>query len=258
MASATGSALAFDAAAASYDRDFGANPAGRFFRYLFQERLLRVFPPGARLLDLGSGTGEDAVLLAGRGRSVVGLDAAPAMVERARARAEALGVAGVRFEVRPVEELAGLEGQPFSGAYSNFGALNCADLRATGRGLARALAAGAPLVLGVMGPWPLPATLHRLLSGRGEPRGARAPRVAGVAVGAAYPSPSQVRRAFGPEFRWSGGFGLGVLVPGPEHAGWVSRHPQAFGLLAIAESLVRTWPLLRALGDHNVLLGERR
>jgi SAM-dependent methyltransferase len=256
MASA---AHAFDRIAASYDSTFGANPIGRVFRYVFQERLLRAFPRGARLLDLGCGTGEDALLLASRRRHVVGIDVSPAMVEAARARALAQGERGecVRFEVGQLEDLAGLGGG-FDGAYSDFGALNCADLEAAGRALSRTLRSGAPVVVSVMGPRPLPLLLERLLTGRGEQRGARDPSVGGVPIQTHYPTPGRVRRAFGPEFAWSGGLALGVLLPGPEHAGWAARHPQAFGLLATFESLVRSWPLLRALGDHNVLEGRRR
>jgi SAM-dependent methyltransferase len=161
-------AQAFDLVASGYDRGFGRNPAGRVFRYVFQELLLGAFPAGARLLDLGCGTGEDALFLASRGRRVVGVDASPLMVEEARARAA--GRAGVGFEVGRIEELAAF-GDGFDGAYSDFGALNCADLKAVGRGLARALRPGAPLLLSVMGPRPLPLLLERLLAGRGEPRG---------------------------------------------------------------------------------------
>jgi hypothetical protein len=67
-----------------------------------------------------------------------------------------------------------------------------------------------------------------------------------------------VRRELGPEFEWSAGAALGVLLPGPEHAAWAARHPQAFALLAMAEGMLRGWPLLRALGDHNLLEGRRR
>lgn len=255
MASA---ALAFDHLARSYDVSFGASPAGRLFRYVFQEHLLRVFPSGARLLDVGCGTGEDALFLASRGRSVVGVDVSPAMVEQARSKAVTLGIAPqrVRFEVGRLERLEPL-GAGFEGAYSNFGALNCADLASAGRALARALRPNARLVLSVMGPEPLPLLLQRLLTGRGEARGASEPRVGGVAVETRYPRAGELRRAFGPEFAWSGGFALGVLLPGPEHPRWPVRHPQAFGALAIAESLLRALPLLRGLGDHNVIEGRR-
>lgn len=240
MASA---ALAFDRAAADYDQVFGGNPVGRLYRYVFQERLLRLFAPGARLLDLGCGTGEDALFLGSRGYRVTGIDAAPGMLARAREKAAQQQRNEARFVAGSFEDLE-LLGSDFDGAYSNFGALNCADLRAAGRALARALRPGAPLLLSVMGP-------------RAERPGA-APRVGGIPLPVAYPTPGQLQRAFGPEFSWRPGFALGVLLPSPRRSGWALRNPQAFGALAIAESLVRHWPILRGLGDHNVIEGARR
>lgn len=48
--------------------------------------------PGSRLLDAGCGSGQFAVAFARLGCQVTGVDLAPAMIERARARAAAAGV----------------------------------------------------------------------------------------------------------------------------------------------------------------------
>ena len=48
--------------------------------------------PPALVADLGCGTGSLSVLLAERGHTVVGVDVSPAMLERARAKAERSGV----------------------------------------------------------------------------------------------------------------------------------------------------------------------
>ena len=49
--------------------------------------------PGERVLDIGTGTGSAAAAARGEGREVIGVDAAPGMLEIARSE-----VAGVRFE----------------------------------------------------------------------------------------------------------------------------------------------------------------
>ena len=55
--------------------------------------LLPLIPPApARVADLGCGTGSLAVLLAEAGHRISGLDLAPVMVERARAKATSAGV----------------------------------------------------------------------------------------------------------------------------------------------------------------------
>lgn len=259
MAALAAVAEAFDRAAESYDTDFGGNAAGLVFRQAFQRRLLARVPEGARVLDLGCGTGEDAVMLASQGRRVHAIDVSEAMVERCRQKAEAHGLGPDRLVVerRAAEEVSALEG-PFDAAYSDFGALNCADLRAVGSGLAGVLRPRAPVLLSIMPPRPLPATLLRLFTGRGEPRGRSAPRVGGLPVPVHHPTPRRVREAFGPAFAWRGGFALGVLLPAPGHDRWAARHALAFAALAALEGAVREWPLLRGLGDHAVLEGARR
>lgn len=246
-------ARAFDEEASRYDRGFGRNPVGLLFRHVVQERLRVLFPPGARVIDLGCGTGEDAAFLASRGVRVHGLDVSEAMLEQARAKAQARG--GV-FTLGAAEEVAQL-GTGFDGAYSNFGALNCCDLARVGEGLTRVMRPGGRVLFSVLGPWPLPALIERAVTGIGEIRGRAEPRVGGLTVPARYPSPAEARRLFGPGFQWSGLVALGVLVPGPVHADWAVRNPQTFGVLAALEGTVRAWPGLRALGDHYVLEGVR-
>ncbi len=59
------------------------------------------------VLDVGCGTGENALHLAALGRTVVGIDASPSAIERARAKAAARGLA-VPFQVADALDLAKL------------------------------------------------------------------------------------------------------------------------------------------------------
>jgi hypothetical protein len=144
------------------------------------------------------------------------------------ARARKLFPPGCR--VLDVGREAAEPGALFDGAYAAPGALDDVDLQALGRALAAALRRGAPVLL----------CLRR-----------RPPR-------ARRPGPREARARLGPDFVWRGVFALGVLVPGEQRQEWVRRHPQAFGVLAALESIVRSWPLLHALGDYAVLEGARR
>jgi SAM-dependent methyltransferase len=249
-------ALAFDGVAPVYDSEFGLNPIGLYFRHVFQERLRLLFPRGARVLDLGCGTGEDALYLAGLGVNVLGVDVSPAMVKRAREKAAARGVGAgsVRFEVRAAEDVGSTFGM-FDGAISNFGALNCAALPAVGRALVSRLRPGAPVAFCVIGPRPLPGLVQEALTSRP----ARSPeaRIAGRRVPARGLSAGELQDGLGPGFSWRPGAALGVLVPAPAHEGWARRNPIAFGLLAAAERLVRDWPVARDCGDHLLALGTR-
>jgi SAM-dependent methyltransferase len=224
-----------------------ANPIALLFRHVVQARLEALFRRGDRVLDLGCGTGEDALMLAARGVRVVGIDASPERIARAREKASerGLGPEDCRFEVLGAENLDAV-GSAFDGAYSTFGALGGADLPRTGAALAAALRPGAAVVISLLGPWPLPAVIRRTLTGMGDPRPL------------SYPTLAQARAALGRGLDWTDAYALGVLVPGPDHERWVADHPQAFGILAALERAVRRWPGLRQLGDRTVLEGRRK
>ena len=62
-------------------------------RQAWADLLTRLIAPGdSRIADLGCGTGSLAVLLAGQGHRVTGLDASPRMVQAAADKASLLGV----------------------------------------------------------------------------------------------------------------------------------------------------------------------
>jgi SAM-dependent methyltransferase len=62
------------------------------------------------VLDIGCGTGENSLFLAERGYSVLGVDASPRAIEKAKAKAEARDVAGdIDFRVQDALSLADLD-----------------------------------------------------------------------------------------------------------------------------------------------------
>ena len=64
--------------------------------------------PGDAILDIGCGAGVDSLVaarLVGEGGRVTGIDATPAMIERARAHQARLGLANVTFQVGEAEAL---------------------------------------------------------------------------------------------------------------------------------------------------------
>ena len=120
----------FESIAPQYAALWSDTPRGRSQR----EQVWRVtdglFHKGDRVLDLGCGTGDDAVHLMALGADVLGTDAAAGMIEIARRR-------GIHARHMAIEDLASLTGA-FDGVLSNFGALNCvANLAETSAELAR-------------------------------------------------------------------------------------------------------------------------
>ena len=83
---------AFERVAADYDRDFSETRLARALRDLVWSRLAGLVRPGARVLEIGCGTGEDAVWLAERRAQVLATDVSPAMLDITTRKALARGV----------------------------------------------------------------------------------------------------------------------------------------------------------------------
>jgi SAM-dependent methyltransferase len=134
----------FDALAHSYNALWTDTQRGREQREAVWREIDGLFRGGDCVLDCGCGTGDDALHLAHLGIEVLGIDAAPKMVEVARNR-------GVNASLLDIEDLDRLSGT-FSGAISNFGALNCmADLRPVAAQLARLVQPAGPVAICLMG-----------------------------------------------------------------------------------------------------------
>ncbi|MFC5800844.1 class I SAM-dependent methyltransferase [Streptomyces formicae] len=89
----------WDAASASFDEEPDHGLRADETRAAWEGCLRSWMPAGpADVLDLGCGTGSLSLLLARAGHRVTGVDLAPRMVERARAKLEVAGFAG-RFLV---------------------------------------------------------------------------------------------------------------------------------------------------------------
>ena len=254
-------AAAFDTVAPRFDERFGAWRSVAAQRRAVRRRLLAAFAPGAHVLELGGGTGEDAVFLAEHGRHVHMTDASPAMVEVAR-RKLAGHAPPCGAEVRAAEEMEALAADmdaagapPFDGAFSNFAALNCVtDLRPTARGLARLLRADAPALLVLFGPLPPGEVVVETLRGRPRAafrrlaRGDVDARLGGRAFTVRYHRPSDVRRAFAPWFRLKRMRGIGVFVPPSAAEPWISRFPRLVRALELMDRAAEA--PLALLGDH--------
>ncbi|HEX6750387.1 MAG TPA: class I SAM-dependent methyltransferase [Longimicrobium sp.] len=261
-------AAAFDTVAPKFDERFGAWLSVAAQRRAVRRELLRAFPAGARVLELGGGTGEDASYLADHGRSVHLTDASPAMVEIA-ARKLAGRAAPATAEVCPAEEMEALAAAreaagevPFDGAFSNFAALNCVtDLRPVARGLARLLRPGAPALLVLFGPFPPGEIVTETILGRPRAgfrrlsRGEVAARLGGREFTVRYHRPREIARAFAPWFRRRRTRGIGVFVPPSAAEPWISRHPHLLSFLEMMDRAVEA--PLALLGDHVLFHLER-
>lgn len=82
----------------TYEREASVLDAGHELADAERVVLQRWLRPGMRLLDVGAGTGREAIAFARAGLDVTGIDVSERMVDRARELAAAAGVP-VRFEI---------------------------------------------------------------------------------------------------------------------------------------------------------------
>ena len=249
---------AFDAIAERFDARFSTWRSVAAQRSAVRTDLLAAFPEGARLLEIGGGTGDDAAWLATRGRSVLLTDAAPAMA------AVAARKLGTETEALAAEQIGMLadRGERFDGAFSNFAALNCvADLRPVGEGLGRLIRPGGQLVLVVFGTccpgeWVTEAVRGRWRNVFRRFASDDVPAtLSGRAFTVRYHRARDIMAAMRPWFRPTGAKAIGLFVPPSAAEPWISRQPRLLAAMAAADR--KFAGVLAPFGDHILYRFER-
>ncbi len=103
---------------------------------------------GLKVLDLGCGDGTTAVPEAQLGADVLGVDIASNLVAAGTARAEALGLANLRFQQGDASDLQGLEDESFDLVVSIFGAMFAPKPNDVAKEMVRVTKPGGRIVMG--------------------------------------------------------------------------------------------------------------
>jgi SAM-dependent methyltransferase len=258
---------AFDSVAADYDGPRGNNELIQEMRGEMWRWLDATFAPGSQLIDLGCGTGLDAVRMAHLGHVVTATDWSPQMVRRSRERAASEEVSDrVHTLAVGAHELHRIEGAGvYDGAYSNLGPLNCVpDLADVSRHCARLLKPRGALVFTVIGricPWELAHYLGRLRFARARVRFA-----AGVVpvnmnnrtIWTRYYGPREFYSAFERDFALEHVRGLCLFAPPPYLRAIRQKAPRLHRWLWRIDRRAAAWPLLREMGDHFLIVMRKR
>jgi len=258
--------LAFDSVAADYDGPSGNNALIQRLRARTMAAVTKFAPPGSPIIDLGCGTGLDAVLLALQGYRVTAIDWSPEMVRRTQDRVSRAGLTErVTVQHLGIHQLDQLPASSFAAAYSDLGPLNCIpDLAAAAQLIANTLQPGGLLIASVIGkicPWELALFTVKRDWPRARLRFERelvpAP-LNGLTIWTRYYTPREFQSLFA-----TAGFksiylrALGVLVPSPYMLTFAERHPRLIDFLQGVEDYVAGWPVLREWGDHFLIVMEK-
>ncbi|MBI5957801.1 MAG: methyltransferase domain-containing protein [Chloroflexi bacterium] len=261
-------ATRFDQAAKQYDTQYGppsgSRPGSPLVCWLRDEHLslLRVLiSPGAALLDIGCGTGEESLMLAQEGFAILGIDVSPGMVWQAQAKAASLSIRrGVSFKTLAAGQLASLDERgPFQGAYASLGTLNTEpDLAGVAEGLHGLLEPGAPFVATVMNRHCLYESVAGISKERRIKRPARWAEGRAGATSVIAPvkfyNPGEFAGAFKAYFSVESVIAFPLWLP-PVHLHDIYRsNLEKFGRLEARERRTRSWRWFRARGDHFLMV----
>ncbi len=256
---------AFDSVAAVYDGPVGNNVLIQQLREKLWRAVRSTLPEGGRLLDLGCGTGLDAVYFASHAYDVVATDWSPEMAARTRARASEAGLNGIRVETLGIQELDRLQGEHFDAIYSDLGPLNCVfDLRAVARSCALLLRPQGVLVASVIGrtcPWEFAYYAAHGDWARARLRGARESVPVNLnrqTVWTRYYTPREFYAAFAPEFELASYRALGLFMPPPYLIRLYERWRPLFAPLRWLDEHLAGLPVLRDAGDHFLMVLTKR
>ena len=261
--------MAFDSLAPTYDQDFTTSPIARSLRGRVHARLNRSFHAGDHVLELGCGTGEDALYLARQGIHVTATDASEKMLEVARAktagnplvRVERLDLVALTPQPPPPHGEGEREATPlsdFNGVFANFGVLNClSDWRPLAAWLAERIQPSGIAAFGVMSPLCLWELVWHGLHGdfRAATRRLRKtapfqPDSSAETMLISYPSIHRLSRDFAPYFKRVHVEGLGLFLPPSDVYGVIEKRPRLRKRLTMLEARFAPLPVFAPFADH--------
>lgn len=255
-------AEAFNRQSEKFDELYSHNTIIRYKRERVRRHVQQWLKPGSHILELNSGTGEDAIWFARQGHWVHATDISEGMQQVLKNKAAALNLTEkISTEIISFTQLDKLAQQKkYDLVFSNFAGLNC-----TGR-LDKVLHSFTPLVKPggmvtlVMLPkfclWELlllfkgkfKTAFRRFFSGGGVKA-----HVEGTSFTCWYYNPSFVIRHLQHEFDLLATEGLCSLVPPSYMEGFAEKHPRFYAFLKNKEERWKGgWPW-RKIGDYYII-----
>jgi ubiquinone/menaquinone biosynthesis C-methylase UbiE len=253
---------AFSRQSGIFDDTYSGNTIVNYKRVRVRAHVLQYLKPGATILELNSGTGEDALFFARLGYHVHATDISKGMQEQLkqkmkRNKADYL----VSNELCSFTQLEQLKNKgPYDYIFSNFAGLNCiGELDKVLSALSALLKPGGVVTMVILPQFCLWETLlifkgkFRTAFRRWFSKNGRKAHLEGAYFNCWYYNPSYIINNLKGSFNLLSVEGLCTIVPPSYIEGFAEKHPAIYRLLTKTENkLKHKWPW-KYIGDYYII-----
>ena len=258
---------AFSKQSKIFDEIYSGNTIVNYKRERVRKHMLQLLNPGSQILELNSGTGEDALFFAQHGHHVHATDLSVGMQNELMNKVALHNMqAKVSNELCSFTNLAQLKNQgPYDHTFSNFAGLNCTgELDKVLASFNDLLKPGGTVTLVILPKFCLWETLlvfkgkyrtafRRFFSSKGVTA-----HVEGTYFKCWYYNPSFIVDQLKSSFNLLGLEGLCTIVPPSYIEGFAEKHPAAYQFLKRWEDkLKEKWPW-KYIGDYYIISLRKR
>lgn len=260
---------AFDSASEEYDFTISHNYINTWIRKRSVSELLTLVKPSDTLLEVGCGTGAEALEIATHVSRIIATDISDQMIEIVRKKAQVRRQSGrvlpIRLRAADIDQVAEiLNGEKAQAAYSFNGALNCEpDLESFATGLTSVLRSGGYFVCSVRNSLCLGEALSHAAILQFERMAPRKIQPVMVSVGgrdipALYYSPSAFVEFFQRKFKLLRVIGLPAFLPPAYLSDYYVKFKRVGHVLErLEDTLGSRFPFNR-LGDQTLFVFQNR
>ena len=261
----TDASAAFTRQSVVFDDIYSGDTIINYKRSRVRQHVLQHLAPGSNILELNSGTGEDAIFFAKAGHKVHATDISTGM-QQVLQQKSAPYRDRISFETCSFTQLDQLQNQgPFDHIFSNFGGLNCTgELEKVLLSFDALLKPGGKATLVIIPGFCLWETLlvfkgkfktafRRFFSSKG-----RTAHIEGAYFKCYYYSPSFIINRLQQSYKVAGLEGLCTLVPPSYIEGFAEKYPKAYNFLKNKEDKWKDkWPW-KYIGDYFIITLEKK
>jgi len=253
---------AFTIQSSIFDEIYSRNTIVSYKRDRVRSHMLQYLSPQSSILELNSGTGEDALFFAGKGHNVHATDISTGMQQQLMRKVQTSGLGAlVSNELCSFTHLDGLKNQgPYDHIFSNFAGLNCTDeLDKVLASFNSLLKLNGVVTLVILPKFCLWETLlifkgkfHTAFRRFFSAKGSRA-HIKGVYFKCWYYDPSYVIKRLKNDFDVLAVEGLCTFVPPSYMEGFAEKHPRLYNFLKNMEDKWKAAWLWRSIGDYYII-----